>query len=700
MDASAATGGTTPAPVREAILDALTLVAAGASFLALTLFQLDLPGLYNDEAFDVIPTMQLLLGHPVELQRGAGLHLLGLSLPLMSSSDYQGVTSTYLALPFLWAGGINVFALRAMTVFVGLAGVILAFLLARRLFGSSVARISTLIFAFSTAWIFWSRIGVYVVSEVVPIAAGALLLFVRWAGRRPLAARNGALYGGMFLLGLGLTTKLLFLWFITAVAGAAAILYGRTIWEQRRQIADAWRRWLAIFLAAGGAFAAGAFPFLLYNAMTRGTFLVLRSNLATTTHGVSNASVLRNLWTEVDALRVLLDGSYFWFQGRLGQVYFNPLTPSVFALAALGLVAFVIGDHRRLERVAFRSLRGPAALSLAGLVLAFVLAFGTVTGAAGDALLVAAVLAGGAGVVWTAATGLRRQDVIPESATLLAAVAATAGTAWWFGGAGRPEGAAPGGFLGLWPDDASGALFWASAALLMLLFGFDGQPSRLQRPVTAILSIVGLVVAQSAFTVSGLWSTHLLLILPLPQIVIALFLVEAASRGARSLSSWRASAANKISMTAAAAVVVLLIGFDLGATISYHRDLRETGGGSTFSDAIYSLARFLDAERGGGQVVAMDWGFKRGIQFLTEERVNPVEAYGYSADPTPEFRAGVRSLLSDPANTYLFHTPDGTAFRRFDAFTEEASAAGKQITLLKTFYHRDGNPVYLLYTAR
>src|SRR5437867_689529 len=81
---------------REWVLDALCVGAACVVFLALCLYQLDLPGLYTDEAFDVVPAMQLLLGHPVELQRGAGLHLLGLDLPLMSSSDYQGVTSTYL----------------------------------------------------------------------------------------------------------------------------------------------------------------------------------------------------------------------------------------------------------------------------------------------------------------------------------------------------------------------------------------------------------------------------------------------------------------------------------------------------------------------------------------------------------------------------------------------------------------------------
>src|SRR5207247_9920634 len=97
-------------------LDVLAVGVACMVFLALTLPQLDLPGIYPDEAFDVIPTMQILLGHPVELQRNAGVHIFGLALPLMSSSDYQGVTSTYLALPFFMIGEINVYALRPMSL--------------------------------------------------------------------------------------------------------------------------------------------------------------------------------------------------------------------------------------------------------------------------------------------------------------------------------------------------------------------------------------------------------------------------------------------------------------------------------------------------------------------------------------------------------------------------------------------------------
>src|ERR1043165_5247874 len=111
---------------RIVLLDALIIAVACVVFLALCLYQLELPGLYPDEAFDVVPSMQILLGHPVDVQRGAGVHLFGTDFPLMSSSDYQGVTSTYLVLPFFAIGGINVYSLRLMSVLVGVLGLVLA----------------------------------------------------------------------------------------------------------------------------------------------------------------------------------------------------------------------------------------------------------------------------------------------------------------------------------------------------------------------------------------------------------------------------------------------------------------------------------------------------------------------------------------------------------------------------------------------
>lgn len=687
---------------REIWLDIAVLATACVVFFALCVYQLPLPGLYNDEAFDVIPAMQMLLGHPVELQRNAGIHILGLTLPLMSSSDYQGVTSTYLALPFLAIGGVNAVSLRLMTVTVGLLGIVLAYFLARAWFGRAEARLTVLMLATSPAWIFWSRLGVYVVSEVVPIATASLLAFTYWLRARPLGRHNRGLYIGMFFLGLGLTTKLLFLWFIVAAILTGAIMFGSRVWEHRQH----WWGNLARLARIGSlsllSFCAGAFPFLLYNVMTRGTWNLLKgslSNLGATSHGVNNTAFVRNLWTEADSLKIVLDGGYFWFQGVAAKTYSNPLTPALFGIAALGLIAMVLPRPSGTSKVAAWQRAG-FGLTGVGAIIAVLLAMGLLSGGISAVTILASIAAGLLGIALSVVSAFRRGSGA-HTEWFLGAVAAIMGTLWWFAGAGRPETHSPNGPLGLWPVDAAGILFWAAGAGLAVVLGADRATSSYARASLATLVLIGLIVAQSAVTISGLWSTHLIVLIPLPQMLIAAFVVTAGRKLAETVRLHRAGAGARLARVAPAVLVVgSILVADLGVDYSYHRDLALGGGRSTFSDAIYDVSSYLENIESHPTVVAMDWGFKRPIQFLTGEAVNPLEAYGYSAEPTPEFHAGLRNLLKDPNTVYLFHDPSETAYPRFDAFTQEAGAAGKAVTLDKTFSTRDGAIVYRLYTAK
>lgn len=687
---------------RESWLDFAAVSLSCLTFFLICVYQLDLPGLYNDEAFDVIPAMQIVLGHPVELQRGVGINIFGTMLPLMSSSDYQGITSTYLAIPFFAIGGVNVYSLRLMTVTVGLVAIVLAYFLARAWFGRPVARLTVLMLGVSPSWIFWSRLGVYVVNEVVPITTGALLAFTHWVRNRPLGTRNVPLYVGMFLLGLGLTTKLLFLWVIVAVTVCGVILFGRRVWDLRRTVFGHPLRWLRIAGLSVAAFCLGAAPFILYNLMTRGTWLLIRgslSDLSTTSHGVDNTAYLRNLWSEADSLKVVLDGGYFWFQGLAAKTYTNPFTPAIFALSALGLMALTLRPWSR----ATSSARGIERLGWlacgAGVALAYSLIVGLVPPILTSSVIILTVVAGGLGILLTVAAAFRQNDTTHANWTLLA-MAALCGAAWWFGGSGRPESVAPGGPLGLWPVDAAGVLFWGSGFALAVVLGTDRHASHMERVSLAALVLIGVIVAQSAVTISGLWATHLIVVLPLPYIVIAAFVVLFGRKLSQVAHAATPTLKRAVLMLPAAVLIGAIIVADLIVDYSYHRDLSLGGGRSTFSDAVYSLSGYLDDLEPDPKVVAMDWGFKRPIQLLTEERVNPVEAYGYSTEPTPEFFQGLRALLQDPNTIYLFHDPTETAYHRFDEFTREAEAAGKTVTLEKTFSTRDGAIVHRLYTAK
>jgi hypothetical protein len=559
--------------------------------------------------------------------------------------------------------------------------------------------------ATSPAWVFWSRLGVYVVSQVMPIAAGSLIAFTAWVRRRLFATRNGPLYLGMFLLGLGLTTKILFIWFITALPLLALILFGRTLWESRRHWLRERARWLRLAFLAGLSFCAGASPFILYNILSGGTFDLIRSTLSApgTSNGIDNSALLRNLWTRVDNFRELLDGGYFWFQAAPGTSHSNPLTPSLFVISAVGLLVMIllsrahtIPFHCRFTRA---SQFGTATLALS-LLLCLFLATGILTGKEASVLVLLAILLALVGIVVYLRTVLQHPNSWTAGTAGLLALMLVSGTVWWVLGAGRPPGRAPDALLGLWPIDAAGALAWLAGGGLLLLLGWDRHPAIGQRAVTAALALIGLVVGQSIATVSGLWSTHLILLFPLPQMVIATFAVSLASRVYSRLRNLQFPWARA---TAYALPLILIVGsilfFDLRTSLQYQRDLGITGGSSTFSDSIYSLATYLDTRQPAPKVVSLDWGIKRPIQFLTLERVNPLDAYGYEATPSQATINSISALVQEPGNLYLFHNPQaGVAFARFDLFRQKAAEVGKEPTLERTFYSRNGLPVYEVYS--
>ncbi len=209
-------------------------------------------------------------------------------------------------------------------------------------------------------------------------------------------------------------------------------------------------------------------------------------------------------------------------------------------------------------------------------------------------------------------------------------------------------------------------------------------------------ALLGLIVVQSAFTVSDLFITHYAVALPLIPLAGGL----AAGALLREMRPSR----GPLALLAALAALLAVLWWgaaDLWTTARYHRLLSISGGYSAHSDAIYALAKYLDAGSPSAPL-ALDWGLDAPIRFLTVGRVNPVEVFGYDRldEPDPGFAQRVGPFLENLNNLYVAHMPDSTVFRgRVDALKEAAAARGLALQEEIRFGERSGRPLFVLYRA-
>jgi hypothetical protein len=126
-----------------------------------------------------------------------------------------------------------------------------------------------------------------------------------------------------------------------------------------------------------------------------------------------------------------------------------------------------------------------------------------------------------------------------------------------------------------------------------------------------------------------------------------------------------------------------------------------TGGRGLWSDAIYNLAGTLSNTYAGKPVMALDWGFGSSVAFLTQDKVRMREMYEYLPEPSARFADVATVMLRDPANVYVFHSPEATAFPGYmDAMQRQAAKLHKQLVLAQVINERNGLPNTLIYTAQ
>lgn len=317
---------------RIARAEAAFLIAATSSMTSLHLVMFGMPMLNPDETTLFVMSLTL-FGEP-----GSALHDLGARLGTHWGSFpaqftlYIGALGAYASLPFHYAFGPSVEAVRSYNLFVALVLQLAIYATTRELFSKTPAMLATATFSALPFVIFFSRQSTMYDWIILPIA-----LFVLYAGTR--FVRGGSFW---FLAAAVLAAWLIiwaYLYALWPVLGMiAALPFCVMSFRKRRPERSALAK---AVLCAAVVGLAGFAPFAAQYATSQGgswiSFLIDTVNGDNANVTTDNSDVLFNLAVRLDHLQGVLTKPVYGLLGAFHvHTYWNPVNPAFAVLLAAG----------------------------------------------------------------------------------------------------------------------------------------------------------------------------------------------------------------------------------------------------------------------------------------------------------------------------------------------------------------------------
>ena len=338
----------------------MVALAAIAEFVAFAGYHIRLPGVYYDELFQLTPALAFVkggLGSDVAWIPGTEISIAGHPLPLMAHT-YIGSVKTIAFLPVAAAFGITPASVRVFTIAVAALSLVFTYLFARKLFRSAwVAAVGTVLIATDPSFVFYSRVDFGPVVFMFLFKAAGLLALADWWR----SGRLRSLCLGAFAFGLGVYDKANFLWIFAAVFLAALLVDYAGVRRRLDRRSTLW---------AGGAFALGSLPFLVYNASWPPRTLrpALNGTLHVTAGGGSDGNPFARLGSAFGTLVRLLDGDVL--AGRFTGSHGAPPVLAGLCISAATVVVLLYAVPRlrpRLRAAMFIVLSGALVLAACAL---------------------------------------------------------------------------------------------------------------------------------------------------------------------------------------------------------------------------------------------------------------------------------------------------------------------------------------------
>ena len=314
------------------IITIAIFVAAMVIYFAFGCANLGLPGPQNDEVADAVPALELLRHLPNTAFDTIAIW--GEKLPLMMG-HYIGPTSIYVSYLGMALFGTTITGLRISQLLLGALTLVLLYVFARRWLSPLIASVGMLLCATTPVFIWWSRAGIHFALPILPIALLFFLSLHTWWQSR----RQGYLILAALFFGIGLTTKLLFIWLLVPISITCLLISGvRNTWQLARFLP------LKTYVLSLFSFCLGLAPFIVHNLPSGASFrFIVENAVKSRAYGHNNLDFIGNIQFEaLDFLR-MIGGNTLHFDAPSGL----PIS-AVIMVIVLFYTGFILLRYRTL----------------------------------------------------------------------------------------------------------------------------------------------------------------------------------------------------------------------------------------------------------------------------------------------------------------------------------------------------------------